>query len=106
LDYTPYTPVGDSTITSVNSDILVPGGSFTATISSGADGTNNPVSKYRVYFSSSKTITSSSSYVDIPKSKLSGNNLTITYANLSSPARGSTIYLGIQTIGSYSGYDA
>lgn len=106
LDYTPYTPVGDSTITSVNSDILVPGGSFTATISSGADGTNNPVSKYRIYFSTSKTVTSSSSYVDIPKSKLSGNNLTITYANLSNPARGSTIYLGIQTIGSYSGYDA
>ena len=95
LDYTPYTPVGNSTITSVNSDILVPGGSFTATISSGADGTNNPVSKYRIYFSTSKTVTSSSSYVDIPKSKLSGNNLTITYANLSSPARGSTIYLGI-----------
>lgn len=106
LDYTPYTPVGDSTITSVNSDILIPGGSFTATISSGADGTNNPVSKYRIYFSSSKTVTSNSSYVDIPKSKLSGNKLTITYTNLSSPARGSTIYLGIQTIGSYSGYDA
>lgn len=102
LTYTEYTNVGNSSITNIDKTILKPNDSFKITISPGAAGTNNPVLKYRIFYSTG-TVTINSPCVD---KTASNNTITLTYADIGSPQRGAIIYLGILSVGTASGYNS
>jgi hypothetical protein len=78
-------------------------GSVTVTINPGTDGTNNPISKYKFYYGTSSGDTSKSFTKNKPGSS---NEIVIKYSDIGSPTAGSKIYLGIQAIGSVSGYNS
>ena len=105
LTYTDYSSPSKPSIESIDPSpaIMAKNGSVTVTIDPGTDGTNNPISKYKFYYGTKSGDTSKSFTKDKPGSN---NKITINYSDIGSPSAGSRIYLGIQAIGTISGYDS
>lgn len=106
VTYTDYSSVSKPSISSITPSVMPKGGTCDIKISPSSNGSNNAVSKYKIYYgTSSSSLTTSSK--SVTKNKPGTDNIiTISHSEIGSPAAGSRIYFGIQAIGSVTGYDS
>lgn len=103
LQYTDYTSPTKPSINSIQPAVMPKGGEVKLVITAGGDGTNNPISSYKIYYGTSSGSTSKSFVKSKPGSD---GEITVSYADINSPSPGTKIYFSIQAIGTISGYDS
>lgn len=87
--------VGGGTATSTT---IVPS-TVTVNWTAGTAGTENAITKYRIYYNIGSAPTTSSTYIET-------SNTTTSYSFTSASSRGSTYYFKVMTIGTVSGYNS
>ena len=96
------TSVRTGNITSSTGQIFLPSGQVTVSWSAGGDGVGNPISSYTAYIKVGGQPTTSS--YTLIKTGISKSATSYTFT-LNNAARGQSVWVGIQAIGSVSGYN-
>ena len=97
---TATTAVTTGSITTSAGQIFLPSGQVTVSWNSGSDGVGNKIASYTAYVKIGSAPTASA-YTHI-KTGITGTSYTFT---LSNAQRGQSVYVGVQAIGSVSGYN-
>ena len=102
LNYESYSAVGPVTNQKISSTSIYKNGSVTLSWAAAANGINNNVNKYRIFYQ----VGSYPSLTTPTYLETTSTSITIKNSDIGNFSKGTTVYFSIQTIGSVSGYNS